>query len=980
VERANEAGVIVVVAAGNGGDNIDIDEYTPAGIDLPNVVTVANHDDAGDLRLSSNFGPVKVDIAAPGTRIRSSTHLTDSSYGYKSGTSMAAPHVSGALALLKAEYPEESYIKLIERVLQGAVKVGRFDEKIRTAARLSLANSMAVTKFVPSSPTRSKLSSGDGYASLSWEHDWIDSINGFRVEKRINDGEWKIVGFGDSQTRRFEDPVRFYSASTDYRVFSVNDNGYSLPSQNQVLNSVVEDNPIVEIQLPIGDKGIGYGTDIDSNSNTLVVGAPFDEDSGDESGSVYVYERMNGSGWQYLQKLIGTDSDAYDNFGYSVGLNGSTLVVGAYNEDGDSIDEGAVYLFEQRENGVWTQTRKLKSPNGKAQDRFGFSVDVHGDVLVSSARDDDDSGRNAGAVHIFERDSGTDWAHRLKLTPPSGSDGGYFGWSVSVHGDRILVGAKGDDSGGVGAGSVYLYRKIGNNWQLEQKILPDDLSSYDAFGTSVDFDGASIVVGAPNDDSAVFDSGSVSLYRHSGARWERERIFTPIDPGGGERVGFDVAILGSRIAASGQTEDGLATQGLIYEEIAPEEWQEARELLKVDISTIKGVSVSLSDEVVTFGNPSERKLQSFYDIPESAFELDIAGISEDGVSLSWTGSGFDAESIVIERRELGGASWEIVATKESGESSFVDGSSMGGRQWEYRIRAVSGGVSSPSNSVTSALLPIGRLVNLSVRGYVGEGDRVLIPGFTVIGSEELSLAIRARGPSLSELEVPNAVLDPKLTVYPLGQDSIGWNDNWADSFSIAEMELFEFETGASPIAEFDSESVFLGELETGVYTVIVEELDEGSGLGLAEIFEIPEEGQFNENTALVNLSARGFVDTGASVLIGGLVVGGDAPVRVLLRGVGPGLKELGVEEVLEQPRITLYDVEGTLIASNEKWGMGGQIGEVIDLSNEVGAFDLKLGSDDSAMVAVLPPGLYTCVLDTVFENEGVGLLEIYLAP
>jgi len=188
VERANEAGVIVVVAAGNGGDNIDIDEYTPAGIDLPNVVTVANHDDAGDLRLSSNFGPVKVDIAAPGTRIRSSTHLTDSSYGYKSGTSMAAPHVSGALALLKAEYPEESYIKLIERVLQGAVKVGRFDEKIRTAARLSLANSMAVTKFVPSSPTRSKLSSGDGYASLSWEHDWIDSINGFRVEKRINDG------------------------------------------------------------------------------------------------------------------------------------------------------------------------------------------------------------------------------------------------------------------------------------------------------------------------------------------------------------------------------------------------------------------------------------------------------------------------------------------------------------------------------------------------------------------------------------------------------------------------------------------------------------------------------------------------------------------------------------------------------------------------------------------------------------------------
>lgn len=980
VERANEAGVIVVVAAGNGGDNIDIDAYTPAGIDLPNVVTVANHDDAGDLRLSSNYGPVKVDIAAPGTRIRSSTHRTDSSYGYKSGTSMAAPHVSGALALLKAEYPEESYIKLIERVLQGAVTVGRYDEKIRTAARLSLANSMAVTEFVPSSPSRSTLSSRDGYVSLSWEYDWIESTNGFRIEKRINDGEWKIVGFGDSQTRRFEDPVQLFSASTVYRVFSVNENGYSLPSQNQVLNLVVEGDPIVEIQLPMGDEGIGFGTDIDSNSDTLVVGAPFDEDSGDESGSVYIYERLRGSGWQYRQKLIGTDSDAYDNFGYSVGLSGSTLVVGAYNEDGGSTDEGAVYLFEQGENGVWVQTRKLKSPIGKTQDRFGFSVDVHRNVLVSSARDDDDSGRNAGAVHIFERDSGTVWTHRAKLTPPSGSGGEYFGWSVSVHGDRILVGAKGDDSRGTGAGSVYVYRKSGNVWQLEQKILPDDLSSYDAFGTSVDFDGASIVVGTPNDDSEVFDSGSVSLYRHSGARWERERIFTPFDPEGSERVGFDAAVFGNRIAATGQAEDGLATQGLIYEKIAPEEWQEASELLKVAISTIKGVSVSLSDEVVTFGNPSERKLRSFYDMPESLFELNIAGISEDGVSLSWTGSGVDAKSIVIERRELGEASWGIVTTKGSGVSSFVDGSSMGGRQWEYRIRAVSGGVSSPSNSVTSDLLPMGRLVNLSVRGYVGDGERVLIPGFTVIGSEELSLAIRARGPSLSELEVPNAILDPQLTVYPLGQDSIGWNDNWGESFSISEMELFEFETGASPIEEFDSESVFLGELETGVYTVIVEKLDEGSGLGLAEIFEVPEEGQFNENTALVNLSARGFVDRGASVLIGGLVVGGDAPVRVLLRGVGPGLKELGVEAVLEEPRITLHNIEGTLIASNEKWGMGGQIGEVIDLSSQVGAFDLKLGSNDSAMVAVLPPGLYTCVLDTVTDHKGVGLLEIYLAP
>ncbi len=106
VQRANEAGIIFVAAAGNGYDDIDINAFTPAGIDLPNVVTVGNHDDRNNLHLTSNYGRGKVDLLAPGTRIRSTTQRTDSSYGIKTGTSMAAPHVSGILALLKAEYSE----------------------------------------------------------------------------------------------------------------------------------------------------------------------------------------------------------------------------------------------------------------------------------------------------------------------------------------------------------------------------------------------------------------------------------------------------------------------------------------------------------------------------------------------------------------------------------------------------------------------------------------------------------------------------------------------------------------------------------------------------------------------------------------------------------------------------------------------------------------------------------------------------------
>ncbi len=980
VERANEAGIIVVVAAGNGGDNIDVDEYTPAGIDLPNVVTVANHDDSGDLQSSSNFGREKVDIAAPGTRIRSATHRSDSSYGYKSGTSMSAPHVSGVLALLRAEYPGESHIKLIERVLQGAVKADPFDEKVRTAARLNLANSFAMTEFFAPSPSKSILSSSSGYAVLEWEHDWMEPIEGFRIEKGIDSGEWEIAGFVGPGERQFKDPIQLISSSVVYRLISVNGKGDSLPSQHRVFNSIVENSSTVDIQLPQGDEDIGYGSDVASNSRVLVVGAPFDDDAGESSGSVYLYERIEGSGWEYRQKLIGADTESYDNFGYSIGLSESLLVVGAYNEDEWGIDAGALYVFEPESSGAWAQTRKIVVPGGEAQEKFGFSVDVFGDLIVSSARDDGDSGRNAGAVHVFEREGENAWIHQVKLTPPLGSDGAYFGWSVSAHGDRIVVGAKGDDSSGVGAGSVYVYRKAGGQWLLEQKIVSEDPSNYDAFGTSVDFDGTSIVVGTPNDDGEEFDTGSISLYRNSGSRWERVRDFVGKNPTGGERLGTDVAVLGNRVAAVGQADEGFGTQGMVFEERVSGEWVDANELFAVEASALKGASITLSDRVVSVGIPSERQLRSFYDLPEATYTLQVDQVSREGVSISWSDPGLGMGSIVIERREVGEDRWSVLSKRASAELSFVDHSSTGGRQWEYRVRGISGGVAGPSNTVTTPQLPVGRLVNISVRGYVGKGEQVLVPGFTVVGAENLSVAIRARGPSLLEHSVPNPIGDPKMTVYPWGRDSIGGNDDWLDRFSIAEMESLQNKTGASSITEYASESVFMDDLATGVYTAVIENSDGTSGLGLAEIYEVPTDGEYDEQAALVNLSARGFVDTGVNVLIGGFVVAGDAPVRVLLRGVGPGLEELGVVNTIDQPRITVYDSTSSSMVSNQNWGIGGQIGEIIELSKTVGAFDLKLGSKDAALIATLPPGLYTCVLDTESDDNGVGLLEIYLAP
>jgi len=981
VERAHLAGVLFVVAAGNGGDNIDIDAFSPAGIDLPNVVTVANHDDSGKLQSSSNFGREKVDIIGPGTRIRSTTHRTDASYGFKTGTSMAAPHVSGVLALLKAEYPNESHIKLKERVLQGAVSDERFKEQIRTAARLNLAGALQVEHFIPPAPGNSFLSSRNGQAFLTWEHVWDEAVDGFRIEKRVGDSDWEAVGFAVPGETRFTDPNELLLTSNiAYRIISVNEFGESLTSHNRSLNTIVEETNIVDIELPEGDEGIGFGVDLDSTQSIMAVGAPLDDDAGEESGSVYMYERTSGSGWQYRQKLIGDGVRSYDSFGHSVSLSGSTLAIGAYLQDGASIDTGLVYLYEQGANGRWFQTEKIGAWDAESQDKFGFSVDVHGHVLAVSARDDDDSGQNAGSVYVYERNGAGKWIFETKLLPPPDSKGQYFGWSVSTFDDRIVVGAKGDDSNGMGAGSVYVYRKSGGIWRLEQKILSEDASAYDAFGTSVDFDGTTIAVGTPNDDGAALNSGSVSLYRLSGSRWERSDVLASSQAVAGQRIGVDVAVLGGRVATVGKSDDGSATGGFLFEEQASGGWIENDANVGLDSLVLKGSSVALASGVLSIGNQSERLLRSVYDIAEAPREIAIDSISSQGVELSWSVSHLSGEAVVVERREVGGSSWSQIATIEPIRSSYVDSTAVGERSWEYRVRSVAGGLSAPSKTVSTSILPVGRLVNLSVRGFVGGGERVLVPGFTLVGEEALSVAIRARGPSLLEHDVPNPILDPTMKVFPLGEDMTGANDDWFEDYSLAQMEEVERETGASSIALYASESVYLSELSTGVYTAVIEDLEGSGEVGLAEIFEVAQAGEYNSEAALVNLSARGFVEGGANVLIGGFVVSGEAPVRLLVRGVGPGLKDLGVADVLESPRITVYDVEGTPIESNEVWGLGGQVAQIVEVSETVGAFDLAMGSGDSALLVTLPPGLYTCVLDTASTGNGIGLLEIYLIP
>jgi subtilisin family serine protease len=143
VYSLRDSNIIVVAACGNDTNDIDVTPTYPSGYHLDNVVSVAATTTNDILAAYSNFGATNVSLAAPGDRIYSTVAATDSFYGFGSGTSMAAPYVSGALALLLAKFPAESYPQIITRLLNATDPLPALAGKCVTGGRLNLHNALS---------------------------------------------------------------------------------------------------------------------------------------------------------------------------------------------------------------------------------------------------------------------------------------------------------------------------------------------------------------------------------------------------------------------------------------------------------------------------------------------------------------------------------------------------------------------------------------------------------------------------------------------------------------------------------------------------------------------------------------------------------------------------------------------------------------------------------------------------------------------
>ncbi len=286
-----------------------------------------------------------------------------------------------------------------------------------------------------------------------------------------------------------------------------------------------------------------FGGNVALSGDTAVIGAIRDDDKGDNSGSAYVFIR-SGSAWSQQAKLTAADTAAGDAFGQSIALSGDTVVVGAPHDDDKGDDSGSVYVFT-RAGTAWSQQAKLTAADGAEGDVFGIDVALSGDTILVGADLNDEKALNAGAVYVYTR-SGSGWRQQAKLTAADGAETDIFGVRVALSGDTALISARRDDDDvmGVDAGSAYIFIRTGTTWRQQAKLTAPDGAADDRFGRSVALAGDTAVIGAMFQDDNGDNSGSAYVFTRAGNIWSHQTKLTAADGAADDVFGWSVALSG----------------------------------------------------------------------------------------------------------------------------------------------------------------------------------------------------------------------------------------------------------------------------------------------------------------------------------------------------------------------------------------------------------------------------------------------------
>jgi hypothetical protein len=300
-----------------------------------------------------------------------------------------------------------------------------------------------------------------------------------------------------------------------------------------------------------------FGKSVSIYGDTIAVGAPKADDRqvGDNVGAVYIYERR-GELWEETTILKASDARPKAGFGRFVQLSADTLIV--------SLDygENSVYVYE-RSGDDWIEQARLSEGGSGSRDWFGPSIAIHGDWLAVGVFLDfqDERGWGTEAVYLYQRD-GDEWNQVDTLSVLEEGTG--FGSSLAMDTETLVVGAPGDKEAGFMAGAVYLYRLEGQIWRESGKIVAPDSTIMTGFGGFAAVQGDTLVVGAPGDDEHGLWAGSAYLYRREGDTWMvQDKLIPPDESKFGGFFGRPIAVDGDTIVIAAPDEFGNAVY--VYE-------------------------------------------------------------------------------------------------------------------------------------------------------------------------------------------------------------------------------------------------------------------------------------------------------------------------------------------------------------------------------------------------------------------------------
>ena len=381
-----------------------------------------------------------------------------------------------------------------------------------------------------------------------------------------------------------------------------------------------------ELQASDGAQYDNFGFSVGVSGDLAVVGSPYDDNvGGTDAGSVYVYLRDPVLGtWTLNAKLVASDGAAFDDFGYSVAISGNTILVGApFDDNAGGANAGSAYVFIKNPvTGIWTLTTKLLASDGASSDEFGTSVAIDGDNAVIGAplhSKDPLLANVEGAAYVFVRDPPTEsWSQQAELFASDGGVEDAFGTSVAISGGTVVVGAPFNDRTfffDVGAAYVFVWCPETGTWEQQTKLSASDGAEFDDFGTSVGISGDTAIVGAP------FHSKDPLLQNSEGAAyvfvrdvwlgvWTEQAKLTASDAAPVAYFGTSVAISCDTVVVGARGDGIYAGSAYVFvRDTSTGTWPEQAKLDASDRAVYDqfGTSVSIDYDTALVGAPYHDK-------------------------------------------------------------------------------------------------------------------------------------------------------------------------------------------------------------------------------------------------------------------------------------------------------------------------------------------------------------------------------------